>query len=1394
VPSVDHKLKDIIGQSSAIQALHAQIAELARFDSPGNIRVPTLLVQGETGTGKGLVARVAHHCGPRANGPFIDVNCAAIPETMIEAELFGFEAGAFTDAKRAKPGLFESASGGTLFLDEIDALTLQTQPKLLKVIEDKQVRRLGAVTDQYVDVKLIVATNADLLALVAEGRFREDLYQRLHFIAVTLPPLRERGQDVVVLAQHFLQRYAAAHRIRPKRLQADAERWLERQNWPGNVRELSQLIERAMLLHPREELAAEDLEQLCLSTLAAGPPAPSSAPAHAPPTDASPDESATLRQALSQTGGNVARAARLLGLTRSAMRYRMQRAGVQRLDADVVSPPASSASLPVRDQASSPSTSHTTSSALPIGWEQKPVTILVITVTWPAPWIEATTQGNPWTIIHRWEQELVDKAQGFEGVVIHQTSSLYVIAFGVPRSLERMPQRAVQAALAVRHLAADMLTDTRLGLTSVIRQTIHSGLVLWDSHSSSSTPHLFVLDDTLELPLRLLGHTQPGDILVSTAIAHQVEQLCELQPVELAIAVQPWDHIEAYQVVKLRPRHAPWVRQVGQNLSPFVGREQELSILDDRLARVETGQGQVVGLMGEAGIGKSRFVYEFRRRIQGRSFTYLSGACYAYSATTPYLPVMEVLRLNCGVTDTDDPDVVVAKIEHNLQELELPPEEWAPYLLYLLGTPVEFPRLQALSPQALKAGIFEALLQMSIRGSRRRPIIFEIEDCHWIDASSEEFLAALIDRLADVPILLLLTYRPEYRPVWVDKALTTQLNLMQLTLRESRRLINQVWHSRPLSDRLMQTVLAKADGNPLFLEELSRSVMGQPEHVALAIPDTVQALITTRIDQLSSGVKQLLQLAATIGQEVSWRLLQAITETTEAELADQLSQLQAGAFLYDISLYPERVYGFKHVLIQDVAYQLMHDSTRRQYHKRIAEVIATELHEVAAAQPELLAYHYTAADCHGQAVTYWQRAGRRAYERSSTVEAISHLSKGLDVLSQLPQSPEHLQTELQLQSTMGAACMAAKGYAAPEVEHAYTRAHELCQQVGDQRQLFPVLVGLWNFYFVRGVSQTAYELGEQLLTMAQHEHDPILQLRAHAALGTIQFHIGRLQQAHSHLNCGMDLYASQHSRSHAVQTPTVSCMAYAAWTLWQLGYPDQAVSQSQAALSLAHELSHPLSLVIALHFTGTVHQFRREAALAHEHTAQTMQLADEQGFPFWSASGRIVWGWARAMQGAAQEGIDHIHEGLVAFRATGAYIQLPSWLALLAEVYRPVNPAEGIHVSNRALEILERTGERYYEAELYRLKGELLLQASHLRESLEWTPEACFHHALEIARRQQAKAWELRAATSLARLWQQQGKYSKARALLAPVYAWFTQGLDTADLKDARALLEELHT
>jgi predicted ATPase len=546
-----------------------------------------------------------------------------------------------------------------------------------------------------------------------------------------------------------------------------------------------------------------------------------------------------------------------------------------------------------------------------------------------------------------------------------------------------------------------------------------------------------------------------------------------------------------------------------------------------------------------------------------------------------------------------------------------------------------------------------------------------------------------------------------------------------------------------------------------------------------------------RLDRLMTG-KVIAQLGATLGRQFSYELLQAVSQLDASTLQRELGRLVEAEIMYQRGVPPQSTYVFKHALIQDAAAQSLLKSTRQNYHQRIAQVLKAQFPETTAGQPELIAHHYTEAGLTEQAVYYWHQAGQSAAKRSAHVEAISHLRQGLALLPTLPETPKRSQQELPLHIALGVSLIATKGFVAPEVVQTYIRAQHLCEHVDDPHQLFPVLRGLWNYYNVSAEVQTAHTLGEQLLDLAQQAQDPARLVVAHYFLGTTLYCLGAVASAHTHFAQGIALYDPQQHRAAAfLDDPGVMCHIHAASALWYLGYPDQGLVRRQEAVTLAQQIANPFRLCQTLIFAAMFHQFRREVRFTQECAEAATSLAQEQGFPHWRAMGCILVGWVLVQQaGQAQAGIEQIQQGLIARRATGAELARPYFLTLLAEAHGIMGqPEEGLTVLAEALTLVDTTGERVWEPELCRLKGALLLQ-----QSSDNHPEAesCFQHAISTAQNQQAKSYELRAATSLARLWQSQGKRQEAHALLAPVYAWFTEGFDTADLKEAQALLDAL--
>jgi predicted ATPase len=630
--------------------------------------------------------------------------------------------------------------------------------------------------------------------------------------------------------------------------------------------------------------------------------------------------------------------------------------------------------------------------------------------------------------------------------------------------------------------------------------------------------------------------------------------------------------------------------------------------------------------------------------------------------------------------------------------------------------------------------------------------------------------------------------------------------LNRLGTKQVEAMIEKVTIGKALSAAVIAQIRVKTDGVPLFVEELTKAVLEAEGEGARSteplqmIPATLQEALLARLDRLSSA-RQVVQLGATLGREFSYELLQAVVPLNKVPLDTALAKLVEAEILYQRGVGQHTRYFFKHALIQDTAYQSLLKSTRQQYHRQIAQVLEARFPEIRETQPELLAYHYTEAGLTGRAILYWQKAGERASQHSANMEAISHFRKELALLKNLPETLERTQHELTVQITLGAPLIATKGYAASEVGATFARARELCQQLGQTSQLVPVLWGLFVFYLVRGEIQAAHELAERLLGLAQSSKEPESLLWAHHSAGASTLWLGEFTRAREHQEHGIALYAPQQHQSHAFlygHDPGMACLSYASIALWLLGFPDQARRRSEEALALARRLAHPNSLAYALDFAALLSQFLREGQRVQELADDAMTLTSEQKIPFWLAWGVMLQGWALGEQGQA-EGLVQLRQGLAAYQATGAGVLHMYFLALLAEAYgKQRQPEQGLMLVAEALVETDRTESRFYEAELYRLKGELILQSNgqnspSLVRNLETEVEECFRKAIEIARRQSAKSLELRAVMSLAKLWQQQqGKVKEAHQLLSEIYGWFTEGFDTKDLQEAKALLEEL--
>ena len=590
---------------------------------------------------------------------------------------------------------------------------------------------------------------------------------------------------------------------------------------------------------------------------------------------------------------------------------------------------------------------------------------------------------------------------------------------------------------------------------------------------------------------------------------------------------------------------------------------------------------------------------------------------------------------------------------------------------------------------------------------------------------------------------------------------------------------------------------------PLFVEELTKTVLesgllkeeaGRYELTgplpALAIPATLQDSLMARLDRLVPSRKEVVQVGAAIGRDFSYEMIESLAPVVEESLEDALEHLGEVDLIHQRGVPPEAVYAFKHGLVRDAAYQSLLKSKRRRLHRSFAEVLEARFPDIAKGEPEILAHHFTEAGLPGRAIGYWERSGKRAAERSANAEAIGQFTKALELTETLPESGERDELELGLRVALGGPLLMTKGHGAPEVERTFSRARELCRRVGKTAQLLPALFGLWRFYIIRPEFLTARDLGEQLLDLGQTEREAATLVMARYALGFTLFNLGEAEAAEGHFDEGAAVYDPELRRSLVFrlgQDPGVACLSYSTMVSWMRGHKKKADQKNHQALALAQDLSHPFSQAFAYCVSALFHGSRREGEPALNQAEAALQLSTEQGFSLWAALAAILRGWALSQQGKKEEGIGQLLEGLAGWRATGGELFQPYYHSLLAETYLNAGQdAVAVSVLDEGLALVQKNEERWSESELHRLKGEGLL-----RQGLPGA-EACFRQALDVTRRQGVKSWELRAATSLARLWQSQGRIQEAMELLTGISGWFTEGHEDTDLVAAKRLIGEM--
>jgi class 3 adenylate cyclase/predicted ATPase len=1049
--------------------------------------------------------------------------------------------------------------------------------------------------------------------------------------------------------------------------------------------------------------------------------------------------------------------------------------------------------------------------------ERRQLTVMFCDLVGSTPLAERLDPEELRTVILAYQEACAQVIRHFDGYLARYVGDGLLVYFGYPVAHDNDAQRAVQAGVGI--VTAMRPLNTQLQQTVPVLQElplqvrigIHTGLVVvGDMGGGGFRDPKAIVGETPNLAARLQGIAAPNTVVVSAPTAQLISGLFTSQ----ALGPQPLKGVsvpmEAYRVLAEGEARSRFEVAVRTGLTPLVGREEELGLLRQRWNHAKAGAGQVVLLSGEPGIGKSRLVQELKEQLLHEGVTHMEFRCSPYHQNSALYPIIDYLQRLLQFARDDAPAVKLAKLQHTLSHYRFPHADTMPLLAALLSLPhpAGSPPL-TVSPQSQKEKTHAALVAWLVEEAEQQPVYTTWEDVHWADPSTLEVLSLVVNQGPTARLYMLLTFRPEFTSPWGNRSHLSQLPLSRLGRRQVEAMVEGMTGGKALPPEVVQQIVAKTDGVPLFVEELTKTVVESglltavDDHYEvsgplppLAIPSTLHASLLARLDRLAT-VREIAQLGATLGREFSYELLQAVSPLDEGTLQHGLQQLVEAELVYQRGLVPQARYLFKHALIQDTAYQSLLKSTRQQYHRQIAQVLEERFPETVETQPELVAQHYTEAGLIEQALPYWRRAGERASQRSAHAEAISHLTKGIELLKALPDTPERTQQELVLQLTLGTALIAIKGYGASEVEQTYLRARALCQQRGETPQLFLIVGGLCSVYMERAELTRARELAEQLLRLAQNVQHPVLLLGAHLALGVVLFYLGELASARQHIEQSLALYTPQEPHSYgSALDPGVIGFSQLAYVLYWLGYPDQALKSSQKAVTVARELAHPFSLVLALNFAAGVHRMRGELQPAHELEEARLALCSEQGLTQELAYGAILRGWALAAQGQ-EEGIVQMRQGLAAYRATGAELWRPYWLALLAETYGKIGQAtEGLRVLVEALPAGERPRRRDLEAELHRVKGELLLRSQSQGPEAGVHPSAeveqCFQQAIDLARQQQAKSWELRAVMSLSRLWRQQGKKDEARQLLAEIYGWFTEGFETKDLQEAKVLLAEL--
>ena len=1011
-------------------------------------------------------------------------------------------------------------------------------------------------------------------------------------------------------------------------------------------------------------------------------------------------------------------------------------------------------------------------------------------------------------VISAYQKSVAETVRRFGGFVAKYMGDGVVIYFGYPQAHEDDAERAVRAGLeiiaSVTALKAIVPLETRIGIATGL-------VVIGDLIGSGEARERGIVGETPNLAARLQSVAEPNMLVIADGTRRLLGNLFELQDLGTRDLKGTPGPVQAWAALRAGSVASRFEALHGTGLTDLVGREEELDLLLRRWSRAKNGEGQVVLLSGEAGIGKSRLTAALLERLATEPHTRLRNFCSPQHTDSALYPIIGQMERAAGFMHDDTVQARLNKLDVVLAQTSTSRQD-AALLADMLSLPNDgrYPELEP-TPQQRRQRTLDALVLQVVAFTRQNPVLMIFEDAHWTDPTSLDLFGRIVDKIPTLRVLLIVTFRPEFEPPWIGQPHVTALTLNRLSRHDVDTVIDSVVGNKLIPASIRQDIIERTDGIPLFVEEMTKAVLeAEGEGAAaqavsmvpspmLAVPASLHASLMARLDRLGPA-KEVAQVGAAIGREFSHALLAAVVRKPGAELQSALHRLVEAGLLFRQGVPPNATYLFKHALVQDAAYGTLLREPRRALHARIAQILESQFADIAENQPEILARHCTDAGLTVKAAGLWGKAGQRSIVRSALVEAAAQLYRALDQLAALPGTPALRREQIDLQVALITPLLHVKGYAAPETKAAVEQARLLIDQAEalgeppeDQLLLFSVLFGSWLAALNAFDGDAVGKLATQFLSLAEKQRATIPLVVGHRLMGISLAWTGDIAEGRAHYDQGIVLYDPAVHRPLATrfgQDAGVSILCHRSIALWLLGYPDAALADAKQALQEARDIGQPPTLMFALFFTSLVQIFCGNYATAAKEHDEIIALADEKGSLYWKALCTPMQGYLFALTSKASHAVQRITSGIAALRSAGTAFWMPLHSSYLGRAYAELGQFDDAWRSiGQAIGTIETTKETWFEAEANRMAGEIALMSP---QSDTAKARAYFERALAVARKQRAKSWELRAAMSMARLWCDHGKRDEARELLAPVYGWFTGGLDTLDLKEAKALLGEL--